>query len=167
MTVSRKRIALSLLALALCMVAAVARAAELHGASEAFAGPGIAMAWGILRGTDDASTRVLLRMDVDAAYADVAVVGVDPFTHATQGLVEHGSGSVALTASRAHFAQFPRTEVRLFRARSGAPATEPDLVVYYLGVPDTTPEFDDAAKLDAYLAARLAHLRATAPRVAP
>ena len=155
------------LALALCARAAVAGAADVHGASEAFAGPGIVMAWGILRGADDASTRVLLRMEVDPAYADVAVLGVDPFTHATRALVEHGRGSVALTASRAQFAQFPRTEVRLFRARGGAPAAEPEVVVYYVGVPDTTPEFDDAAKLDAYLEARLARLRASAPRPAP
>jgi hypothetical protein len=155
------------LALALCARAAVAGAVDVHGASEAFAGPGIVMAWGILRGTDDVSTQVLLRMEVDAAYADVRVLGVDPFTHATHELVAHGRGSVALTASRAQFAQFPRTEVRLFHARGSAPAGEPDVVVYYLGVPDTTPEFDDAAKLDAYLEARLARLRTSAPRPAP
>jgi hypothetical protein len=33
------------------------------------------------------------------------------------------------------------------------------LTVFYLGVPDTTPEFADAAKLDAYLAERLERAR--------
>jgi hypothetical protein len=31
--------------------------------------------------------------------------------------------------------------------------------VFYLGVPDTTPEFADAAKLDAYLRERIAQVR--------
>ena len=34
------------------------------------------------------------------------------------------------------------------------------MVVYYLGVPDTTPEFADDAKLDAYLDKTLARARA-------
>ena len=42
---------------------------------------------------------------------------------------------------RAHFADFPRTELRLFASATPAPADAPELVVFYLGVPDTTPEF--------------------------
>lgn len=144
-----------------------AGAAEVHGAAEAFAAPGIGLAWGILRGPDDDSTRVLLRMDVDAMYADVTVVGIDPFTRASQTLMASGRGAIVVAASRAQFGQFPRTEVRLFRDRDHAPAAAADLVVYYLGVPDTTPEFADAAKLDAYLDQRLAALRGTAARRAP
>ena len=141
----------------------VARAAEVHGASDAFATPGIALAWAMLRGADDASTRVLLRMEVDPAYADVAVVGIDPFTRAATPLLEHGRGLIVVAAARSHFAQFPRTEIRLSRTPGGAP----EVVVYYVSVPDTTPEFDDASKLDAYLDERLARLRATAPRRMP
>jgi hypothetical protein len=144
-----------------------AQAAEVHGASDAFAAPGIALAWGILRGPDDESTRVLLRMDVDVAYADVAVVGIDPFTRDTQTLLPSGRGAIVVAASRAQFAQFPRTEVRLYRGQDRAATAEPALVVYYLGVPDTTPEFDDAAKLQSYLDERLAGLRGTAARRAP
>ena len=144
-----------------------ARAADVHGAAEAFAAPGIGLAWGILRGADDDSTRVLLRLDVDATYADVVVVGIDPFTRASHTLLAGGRGAIVVTASRAHFAQFPRTEVRLFRDRDHAAAAEAALTVYYLGVPDTTPEFQDAAKLDAYLEARLAALRGTAARRSP
>ena len=144
-----------------------ARAADVHGAAEAFAAPGIGLAWGILRGVDDDSTRVLLRLDVDATYADVVVVGIDPFTRAAQTLLATGRGAIVVTASRAHFGQFPRTEVRLFRDRDHAAGGEPDLTVYYLGVPDTTPEFEDPAKLDAYLDQRLAALRGTAARRTP
>jgi hypothetical protein len=156
-----------LLGLALLVRVSAAPAAEVHGASETFAAPGIVLAWGILRGADEESTRVMLHMDVDAAYGDVAVVGIDPFTRAAQPIMDTGRGSIVVAASRAQFAQFPRTEVRLFRSRDRAPSAEPDLVVYYLGIPDTTPEFDDPARLDAYLDERLERLRGAAARRAP
>ena len=54
---------------------------------------------------------------------------------------------------RAHFADFPRTEVRLFGAAGAGATGAPKLVVFYLGVPDTTPEFASAAALESYLAA--------------
>jgi len=36
----------------------------------------------------------------------------------------------------------------------------PALMIFYHGVPDTTPEFTDAGKLDAHLAARIGEARA-------
>jgi hypothetical protein len=48
----------------------------------------------------------------------------------------------------------------LFDSAAHAQANAPQLVVYYLGVPDTTPEFADAAKLDASLSERIARARA-------
>ena len=47
-------------------------------------------------------------------------------------------------SSRAHFADFPRTELTF---DGPAPAAAPALVVYYAGVPDTTPEFAAADRL--------------------
>ena len=56
---------------------------EVHGAADAYAEPGIALAWGVLRGADEASTRVMLRIVADPArYPRLAVVGRDPFTQA-------------------------------------------------------------------------------------
>ena len=55
---------------------------------------------------------------------------------------------------RAQFADTPRTEWAYYMSEGDAREGKPALVVYYLGIPDTTPEFADAAKLDAYLGAR-------------
>ena len=38
-------------------------------------------------------------------------------------------------------------------------SNSPNLIVFYLGVPDTTPEFAGAAALDAYLSERIARAR--------
>jgi len=52
---------------------------------------------------------------------------------------------------RSSFADFPSCEIHLY-ARDPAPPDEaPTLTVYYLGVPDTTPEFASAQQAQAYL----------------
>ena len=56
---------------------------------------------------------------------------------------------------RAQFADTPRTEWQLYASEAAARAGKPGLVVYYVGIPDTTPEFADAEKLDAFLATRV------------
>jgi len=53
---------------------------------------------------------------------------------------------------RAGFADFPRREIHLYASEADWRARKPALTVYYLGVPDTTPEFTSEAALDAYLA---------------
>ena len=136
------------------LLAAPAQAREVHGASDSFAGQGVAVVWGVLRGATEETTLVVLRVAADARrFSHVEVAGVDPFTREAKVRVAKRALGAALDLRlpRAGFADFPRTELRF----SGADA----LVVYYLGIPDTTPEFASAAALEAHLAARLARLR--------
>ena len=136
-----------------------ARAADLHGASDAFAGEGVAIVWGVLRGASEQSTVVVLRVAADARrYNRVEVAGIDPFTRAARirfPVTTLGAG-LDLPLPRAGFADHPRTEVRFAGPES--------LTVYYLGIPDTTPEFASAAALEAHLAARMAQLRSGKPK---
>ena len=135
---------------------------ELHGSADAFGAPGVAIAWAVLRGADEAGTVVTIRVTADPArYASIEATGVDPFTQ--QRTPIHAptptTSPVDLCVPRARFADFPRTEFR-FHAAGGAP----DLVVYFAGVPDTTPEFVSRAELDSYIAARVARLNAEGAR---
>ena len=133
---------------------------EVHGSGDAYAAAGVTVAWAVLRGADEASTEVVLRIRADSqAYAAVAAVGKNPFSGQERVLqpATPPKGSIDIRVARAQYADFPRTELRFYTAAS--PAT-PALVVYYLGVPDTTPEFKDAAKLDAYLTDRTARAAA-------
>ena len=113
---------------------------------------------------------VVLRIVTDPpTYPWIAVAGRDPFTQRQQPLLRGtpSSGVIDLRVSRAHFADFPRTELRLYNSASAEQSGMPKLVVFYLGVPDTTPEFVNEAKLDAYLTERLARLRDSAGSKAP
>lgn len=158
----------ALLVGALVCAAALARAAEpiapvqLHGASDAFAAPGITIVWGILRGATEDATLVVVRIAVEAtAFTHVAVDGVDPFTQQRQALLAGRpvASMIELQTPRPRYAELPRSEVRLFRSADALRSGSPALVVYYLSIPDTTPEFASAAALGAYFDARIANLR--------
>jgi hypothetical protein len=148
-------------ALALMLSAAPAVGAdEVHGTSDAFSGSGVAIAWGVLRGASEETTQVAMRVALEPErFERVAVEGVDPFTKARRAAAAPRAVGAAFEfrIARTAFADFPRTELMFFGAKS-ATGGAPDLVVYYLGVPDTTPEFPSEAALDAYLAERLAKL---------
>ena len=153
-----------LLALCCCVGGAFAQAAlrEAHGSHDAYAAPGVALAWGVLRGADEATTAIIIRIVVDPiAYPWLAVVAIDPFSKQEQAVQRpvQPAGPFDLRIARAQFADYPRTELRLFDSAAHAQANAPQFVVYYLGVPDTTPEFADAAKLDASLSERIARAR--------
>ncbi len=135
---------------------------EMHGSADAFATPGMALAWGVLRGATEDATVVVVRMVNDpAVFADVAVTGSDPFTQRQQVMLAMTpvAGVIDLRVPRAHFAAFPRTELRLYAPASPLIIRTASLLVFYLGVPDTTPEFVDMAKLDTYLRDRIAQVR--------
>jgi hypothetical protein len=78
--------------------------------------------------------------------------GIDPFTKAEKTFFDviPSPGDMLMRVDRARFAAFPRTEWTFHGEGKDA-----RLTVFYLGVPDTTPEFADEAKLEAYLGKRL------------
>lgn len=159
------------LPLAMFALSGIGRAAdtagELHGHSDAFSASGVAIAWAVSRGASEAAATVVLRVAASPRdYAAVAVDGVDPFTQQRQPVLARRplTASIDVTIARAQFADFPRTELRFFKTASDLSAS-PALTVYYLGVPDTTPEFASEAQMNTYLAGRIAQLLATpAPR---
>ena len=148
----------------------IAAPLTVHGSADAYAGPGVALAWGVLRAPDEDATAAVIRVVTDPrAFPVIGVAGIDPFTQREEWvrLPARTEGTLDVRIPRGRFADFPRTEFRLFDAATATMTTgTPTLIVYFLGLPDTTPEFSDAATLDAYLTARIARERA-GPRSAP
>jgi len=142
---------------------------EVHGMSDAFAMPGVALAWGVLRGTAGAPAVVDVRIAVDPmTYPRVVVVGRDPFSSHERVLASSPTpGLTDLRVPRTNFERYPRTEFRFFGTAASEPAEKPKLVVYFLGVPDTTPEFPNEARLDGSLSERIARARAAAGSKTP
>ena len=156
-------VAVAILYFYLCLAPSGAggQAAEIHGEDSAFAASGGAIVWGVLRGSTEEETQVVLRIvSPGSRWSHVSMEGVDPFTRARRPVVEPVTlaGPVDVTMPRASFADFPRREIMLYRSAEDARAGRPGLTVYYLGVPDTTPEFASEAALSSYLTARLTRL---------
>ena len=166
MSALRRLVVIAGFAIGAAIAAAIAPASpaaepalEMHGMADAFAAPGMTLAWGILRGASEAATFVVLRIVADPAeFPVVAATGTDPFTQRTVPLLAAtpNAGKIDVRVSRAHFADYPRTEIKFFASASATPSPAPKIIVYYLGVPDTTPEFASEAALDASLVDRLA-----------
>jgi hypothetical protein len=143
---------------------------EVHGVAETYAAPGVSLGWGILRGANEATTVVVIRIVTDpAVYPIVAVEGSNPFSQRRIPVLASTpvADGVDLRVPRSHFADFPRTDFSFYGPRSALQADTPLLVVYYLGVPDTSPEFTSEAALGAYLADRIARSRSTQETKAP
>ncbi|MBL8363369.1 MAG: hypothetical protein JNN18_22985 [Rubrivivax sp.] len=141
--------------------AACAAPREVHGASDVYAEPGLALAWAVLQAgasADPGDAIVVLTIELDPArFAQIEVQGRDPFGSGRRTWRERSASAptVAVSALRRQIDDVPRTEVRLYAAN----ATEPALLVYYVGVPDTTPEYRTPMLLAAGVRERLARAR--------
>jgi hypothetical protein len=135
--------------------AARAQAADaVHGADGIFVAPDVAIVWAVLKeGAGDKASVWLRIVNRSGAFSHVAIDGVDPFTRKREK-VEAGvalKAEARLASDRDTFSDLPSREVHFYRTEADWRANKPALNVYYLGVPDTTPEFSARAAMDSYL----------------
>ena len=149
--------AVSCLALALLLMAGSpwAHAQEVvHGADTLFVDPTVKIAWVVHKGPTEETTFVIMRIvNSSGHYRRVRLDGLDPFSKNRKVLVTARPfpTSIDLIVPRSGFADFPSCEVHLYVKDAAPPDEAPSLTVYYLGVPDTTPEFASAQEAQAYL----------------
>jgi hypothetical protein len=131
-----------------------------HGADSLFKAPTVKLAWAMVKGATEEATSVIVRVvNVTGAYRFVRADGIDPFTKARTTLAEARplANRTDLSIPRARFADFPSLEIFLDATIDGLAPGRAALTVYYLGVPDTTPEFlvenDASTYLEKMLAA--------------
>ena len=125
-----------------------------HGENSIFVSPGVKLGWAVKRGASEVETLVIVRViATDASYHIVRVDGVDPFTkdHKVFVAARPLERKTDIAIARAQFTDHPSTEFHFFASAEDAAANKPKLTVFYLGVPDTTPEFAEQAQADAYL----------------
>jgi hypothetical protein len=133
---------------------------QIHGENSSFLGQGVAMVWGVLRGLREEDTRVVLRIALAGGeYSAVSVEGVDPFTGTRRELLLRRPLVTLLDVwtLRATFADLPWREIH-FYSKAGGETQPPAVTVYFMGLPDTTPEFNSEAALLGYLNETLTRL---------
>jgi len=145
-----------LLALGMLAPGSFAWAQEnVHGADSVFVAPTVKIAWAVQKGPNEDTTLVFMRVvNTTGQYRQVRLDGVDPFSNKRKILVSTRSlgASVDLSVPRSGFTDFPSCEIHLYRSEASGSDQPASLTVYYLGVPDTTPEFSTARDTEAYLA---------------
>jgi len=125
-----------------------------HGENSIFVSPTVKLGWAVKRGASETETLVIVRVvAMDASYRLIRVDGIDPFTKDHKVFVaarplEHETD---IAIPRAQFADHPSTEFHFFASGEDATANKSKLTVFYLGVPDTTPEFAGQHEAEAYL----------------
>ena len=145
------------LVLALLLLAGPVLAADaglqFHGENSVFAGHGVALAWGVLKGATEEETLAVLRIvPAGGPYTYVGVEGIDPFTETRREILRGQPllQPVDVRTPRATFADLPRREIH-FYTDDGWHAGRPDLTVFFMGLPDTSPEFTSEPALSVYL----------------
>lgn len=135
---------------------------EVRGSGDVYVTPAMALAWGVLGSASESDTQVVIRIDADPLpYALLTVTGVDPFSQASRGLLPPTRlrGGFEFLSPRLSFAKYPRTELRFYRNAAAVATNAPTLMVSYFGIPDTTPEFESEARLEASLGERIVNAR--------
>jgi hypothetical protein len=125
---------------------------EIHGADSSFRTGVIGICWGMLRGAAGSDVQVTIRIRLlsegESPYSEYAVQAVQPLTKAVEWVVPRRPLEKVnnATAPRESFKDLGGRRICFYRPA----ASEPDLEVYYMGIPDTTPEMSDAAQLEQY-----------------
>ena len=111
---------------------------------------------GRAKGVSEEATAVIIRVvNSSGAYQQVRLDGVDPFSKQRAALVatQPLTTQVDLIVSRAPaLPNILAAKPSCTEARRWQPIKDPSVTVFYLGVPDTTPEFTTAQAMDEYFA---------------
>ncbi len=138
--------------------AARAQAPELHGADSVFVSPTATIIWGVLSDPKQEHVLAVARViNTARRYEFVTLVAMDPFSGRRTTVVEGVAlnDQVDLRSPRGSYADYPRREFHLYRTAGDLRAKRPALIIYYLGLPDTTPELHSQAALEAWFSLAL------------
>ena len=126
---------------------------SLHGAHEIFVSPDAVIVWAVLKAPTGDKAAVWLRIvNTKKKFSHISIAGVDPFNKKRK-LIEPGreiETEVSVESDRETFTELPSREVYFYRTEKEWRADTPTLTVYYLGVPDQTPEFTTRTAFDNY-----------------
>jgi hypothetical protein len=131
-----------------------AQTEEIHGSGAVFASDDIGIVWAVHKqATGDKATVWWRIVNRKAKFSHVSMDGVDPFSKKRERVTPTValSAELNLSSDRDTFADLTSRQIHFYLNAADAQADKPAVTVYYLGVPDTVPEFTDEAKMNAYL----------------
>ena len=153
------------LLLSLLTVSPAPAATGLHGADSSFKAQGITILWAILKGSSEENTFVHIRILHDVATAPAltlfSVEAVDPFSKEREWVVKGVPLRTLQTLKlvRPDFRDKTERWLHFYTDREALEKSRPALMIFYHGVPDTSPELLSEVDLEAYFAQALSRIK--------
>jgi hypothetical protein len=128
----------------------------LHGADSSFRSNALGICWGILKSQTSDTLQVVIRIQIldsgSNSFRSFAVKAIHPFTGESEEIAARQPLRIHndVITPREDFKRLGGRQVLFFQSTTGPEDQIPDLIVEYLGIPDTTPEFSDSDKLESY-----------------
>jgi hypothetical protein len=138
---------------------------EFHGADSIFEKEGIIMLWAILKGSTEENSWVYIKIiqtgEGPVSFQCFSVEAVDPFSNQKEWVVkgETFKKENVVKSIRASFREKTARRVLFYEKAEDLLKENPAMIVYYLGVPDTSPEFVTEREMEDYLEKALNRLK--------
>jgi hypothetical protein len=127
---------------------------EYHGADSVFEKEGIVILWAILKGQDEASSWVYIKIVNSGGnpYQIYSVEAIDPFSKEKEWVakgikLEKENVVKNLLTS---FRDKTSRRILFYRNMETLEKASPDMAVFYMGVPDTSPEVLSEKEMEGY-----------------
>ena len=136
---------------------------EFHGADSIFEKEGITILWAILKGPTEESSWVYIKI-INSGKNPLQIFSleaVDPFSKEKEWVVkgEKLEKGNLVRGVRTSFRDKTGRRIFFYRSIEAFEKENPDMAVFYLGIPDTSPEVLSEKEIDDYFKKALQRLK--------
>ncbi len=136
---------------------------EFHGADSAFEREGITILWAIFKGPTEESSWVYIKIvnSGKSLFQIFSVEAVDPFSKEKEWVVKGKKlkKENLIRSNRTSFRDKTARRILFYQSMEAFEKENPDMTVYYLGVPDTSPEVLSEKEMENYFEKALERLK--------
>jgi hypothetical protein len=136
---------------------------EFHGADSVFEREGITILWAILKGPTEESSWVYIKIvnSGKSPFQTFSVEAVDPFSKEKEWVVKGKKleKENLVRGVRTSFRDKTARRILFYRSTEAFEKENPDMAVYYLGVPDTSPEVLLEKEMEGYFEKAIERLK--------
>ena len=137
--------------------------AEYHGADSVFEKDGIVILWAILKGQDEASSWVYIKIVNSGGnpFQIYSVEAIDPFSKEKEWVAKGMKleKENVVKSIRTSFRDKTSRRILFYRNIETLEKETPDMAVFYMGVPDTAPEVLSEKEMDNYFQKALERIK--------
>ena len=136
---------------------------EFHGADSVFEREGITILWAILKGPTEESSWVYIKIinSGKSSFQIFSVEAVDPFSKEKEWVVKGKKlkKENLIRSNRTSFRDKTARRILFYQSMEACEKENPDMTVYYLGVPDTSPEVLSEKEMENYFEKAIERLK--------